>query len=348
MIYIRADGNSIIGMGHLTRCMSIANKLSQMTEVCFLTADEMSLKEITSNGFKGRLLSAPAFSLDEAYSIQRLLLEDTKKASLILVDSYKVSNEYFERLREIIPVAYMDDLIKTVYKVDMLINYNTYAERNAYDCLYKDEKDVPLLVLGGDYVPLRDQFSEYKKEYINEVTDILITTGGGDNDNLAGEIAKKLLCSLKDKNIKIHIVCGAFNPNYDKLLELSETNKNVFIHRSVKNMAELMKACDFAVSAGGSTCYELCSVGIPFVTFAYVDNQLGIISDMENKGAAKSAGFIADKNSKDAVIEKISLLVEKLISDKEKRLLMSQTASKLVDGLGAKRIAEKLYFFKEG
>ena len=47
MFYIRADGNEKIGMGHIMRCLTVADALrKQGEEVLFLTADEKPVKFI--------------------------------------------------------------------------------------------------------------------------------------------------------------------------------------------------------------------------------------------------------------------------------------------------------------
>ena len=46
MILIRADGNARIGMGHLMRCMTVAEELAMLQGsregICFVCADEAS------------------------------------------------------------------------------------------------------------------------------------------------------------------------------------------------------------------------------------------------------------------------------------------------------------------
>lgn len=39
------------------------------------------------------------------------------------------------------------------------------------------------------------------------------------------------------------------------------------LHSDVKDMAGLMRTCQLAVTAGGTTIYELSVLGVPFVCF---------------------------------------------------------------------------------
>mgnify|MGYP002226996556 CR=1 FL=1 len=45
------------------------------------------------------------------------------------------------------------------------------------------------------------------------------------------------------------------------------------LYEHVAQMAELMQRCDLAVSAAGTTLFELCSAGTPAVSFTMADNQ---------------------------------------------------------------------------
>lgn len=60
---------------------------------------------------------------------------------------------------------------------------------------------------------------------------------------------------------------GRFNPNREKLEQYASEQNNVVLHCDVKDMAGLMTACQLAVTAGGTTIYELSVLGVPFVCF---------------------------------------------------------------------------------
>ncbi len=53
MIYIRADGNTAIGMGHVMRCLAVAEAIAKLDclPLVFLTADEMCYELIEDRGF---------------------------------------------------------------------------------------------------------------------------------------------------------------------------------------------------------------------------------------------------------------------------------------------------------
>lgn len=343
MVYIRADGNSNIGMGHLMRTLSIASKCKG--KLRYLVSDEASKNVINKRGFEAIVLGEAPFSINEAYKINNII----NNHDVILLDSYLYDNDYVLELKKKSYVVCMDDLIENVFNADMIINYNTYASTDEYTALYKKETKMPQFITGGTYVPLRDEFLVHGNAINRQVKDILITTGGGDINNYAGRIAGELLKTAKLENeIRIHIVSGEFNPHYEELISLSEKNKNIIVHKNVTNMQMLMDKCDIAVSASGSTCYELCSQGLPFVVFAYADNQKRILKDMPDKGTALLAGMINSDTDAQKVIREISLKVKMLIEDYELRNRMHLSGLKLIDGDGANRLADIIEGIKEG
>ena len=76
---------------------------------------------------------------------------------------------------------------------------------------------------------------------------------------------------------------GRFNPNREKLEQYASEQNNVVLHCDVKDMAGLMTACQLAVTAGGTTIYELSVLGVPFVCFSYAENQEGLTEWLESR-----------------------------------------------------------------
>lgn len=370
MVVIRADANSKIGMGHVMRCLSVADALLKRgEEVLFVTADDTPVPLLTKKGVPYRVLHTDYADMEaELPGLLCILQELTQRAELpeevlsrmssqrkdiaILVDSYYVTEKYLAALKKRITTIYMDDIYAFSYPVDMLINYNIYGEEMGYekDAAFADTK----LLLGTEYVPLREEFSAgagyvQSRKALSlgaanvtpaEEGGILITTGGSDSFNLAGQLLMEAMKydALKEK--EYHVVSGSLNPHIGELQALAQKHENIHIHCNVTNMAELMAESKVALSAGGSTLYELCAMGVPVIAFSFAENQERLVQTFVKRGIAQYGGNYRTDGNK--MIQNTIAGLETLLEDKNLRSEYRKKARTLVDGKGAERIAEAL------
>lgn len=378
MVVIRADANSKIGMGHVMRCLSVADALLKRgEEVLFVTADDTPVPLLTKKGIPYCVLHTDYADMEaelpELWEVLRELPQGAEspdaalaqKNTSILVDSYYVTEKYLAALKKRITTIYMDDIYAFSYPVDMLINYNIYGEEMGYekDAAFADTK----LLLGTEYVPLREEFSagagyaQSRKELSAETENvtpaedrlhqtaeqgrtadggILITTGGSDSFNLAGQLLMEAMKydALKEK--EYHVVSGSLNPHIGELQALAQKHENIHIHCNVTNMAELMAESEVALSAGGSTLYELCAVGVPVIAFSFAENQERLVQTFVKRGIAQYGGNYRTDGNK--MIQNTIAGLEKLCGDEALKTEYRRKALQLVDGRGAERIAEAL------
>lgn len=340
MIWIRADAGREIGSGHIMRCLSIADALSRMGEpVCFLLADTSAVPLLLKSGQKYRVLNSSFRKMEKELETLLPILSGEGK-SVLLVDSYFVTESYLRRIREYMPICYIDDRGISGLPVDMLINYNIFAELSVYGGTEEEETSY---LLGVDYAPLRREFQNVPYQVRDQVKRILITTGGSDRYNLAGKILKRSLQVPKLESLEYFVVSGVYNEHLTELLELEKRCRGVRVYSNVANMAELMRTCDVAITAGGSTMYELCAVGIPILCFSFVDNQEKVVKGFcEKKVACFGGNYLEQGESMfDDISEQIALLSRNLSLRQES----SRKERELVDGQGAMRIAERLIHF---
>lgn len=345
MFLIRADGNARIGAGHLMRCLTIADELSKVTnsaEILFLCADKKSAEPALSRGYQVIVLDSDPQNMEgELPAWNKIKITDTR-TTVIIVDSYYVTNRYLLEIGKYGYVMLLDDMGEQRFSVDGIINYNVFADRNQYENLYRPENID--LILGSDYVPLRPQFREGSYRIRGQVKNILITAGGGDADNIAGGILSQVQDEIERKTSDViynyHLIMGAFNPHFKKMEELAKASPNIYLHHNVDNMAALMRQCDLAVTAGGSTVYELAAVGVPFICFSYAENQEKITEYLGREGIAYFAG--AYHKEGEVVLERIAKRVNELIRDRNKRNECYLKIRTLTDGAGAERLARLL------
>ena len=111
--------------------------------------------------------------------------------------------------------------------------------------------------------------------------------------------------------------------------------QQVHVHRDVAEMVPLMQQCDLALSAGGTTLYELCAVGVPRLTYVLASNQREIVEEMSRQEQAVNLGPISELHA-EAVVQTVA----ELIGNFEKRERMSRKGRELVDGRGADRVVK--------
>lgn len=332
MLIIRADGNARTGAGHLMRCLTIARAVSRRseTEVLFLCADRDSAGLVWDHGFPAEILGTDYRDMES----ERWERWVSGSGNRILVDSYYVTDAYLEGLARYGRVWLMDDLQEHPYPVDGVINYNLFAEKERYAALY--EGRTVELCLGSRFVPLREQFRKSDYQVRDEVEDALITVGGGDADN----IAEKILDAVYREHIVYHVLTGRFHPHFEKWKIRAEQTANLQLHYDVKDMARLMERCDLAITAGGSTVYELAAVGTPFICFACAPNQEALAGYLGRGNIAVNAGVW--RRDPVSTLKEIQKGFTRLCADRDLRRRMSDRQRQLADGYGADRLAEIL------
>lgn len=347
-IVFRADANNKIGMGHIMRCLSIADVFKSLGHcVSFVIADS-EIHPLVSAKYKTRLLNSDYKDMD---SELKSWPEDTD-ADIIIVDSYFVTKKYLNTLKQKYFLIYIDDILSFPYSADILINYNIYCSNENYKALYKGTNiAIPNLILGPAFTPLRSMFKniEQKKQSLN-VHNVLISTGGADEFHLALTILKILIEGNTNSYI-YHILVGKMNPDKALLRTLSEGHDYIILHENVTDMKSLIMECDIAISAAGSTLYEICACGTPVITYSIADNQIPGAKTFEKLGLGINIGDLRKSNSalqnkeKQINLEALNSMfraIKTLANNYNLRLKMSLQMQKNIDGCGAERIVQKI------
>ena len=338
MFYIRVDANKEIGTGHVMRCLSIAEELRRKSEkVFFLVADESSKQFVINYGFSSICLHSQWNNMEQELDILLKLIFD-RQIKQLLVDSYFVTELYLRTLHQYINLAYIDDLNSFIYPVDTLINYNIFADRVKYQKQYQ----LTELLLGCTYVPLRKEFQKVKKSVPCGRKKILITSGGTDNYNVISNLLDELKWKSWFNNVEFHIILGKF---YSCAFELQKRwldCSNVFFYRNVTDISKYMTECDIAVTAGGSTVYELCACGLPSVIFTMADNQYAVANEFQKKGLIPWCGDV--RRDMEKCIRNVIYWLDIMLWDDAMLKQRGKELQQIVDGYGAMRIAERLLY----
>lgn len=337
MIAFRVDGNYEIGSGHIMRCLSVATALREEGQnSIFVTADHLMDAVISNAGFSSCSLDTNWNDMEsELAKIQWMM--QALKPDKIIVDHYSVTPRYFEQLNKIAKAWYIDDLNIAYYCVEGLINYNVFAKDLGYENMYSEQTE---LLLGAIYAPLRKEFLKMPARKVNtEVHRILILTGGSDPVRVSQQILSFIKKNTAWNQILFDFVVGMLNPQLFEIQKQAQKLPNVEIHTNVNKMSELMMSCDIAVSAAGSTLYELCACGTPTITYSLADNQkLGAQAFSTHKMMLDAGDCRENLNFEQNLEDCINNMIQNL----NLRMQTSKLLQQSVDGNGAARIAKIL------
>lgn len=334
MIGIRVDANDKIAIGHVMRCMSIASELKkQNNDVIFIVSEESAKKIIVNNGYECICLNNK-YNEKNSEILQMHNIIKKYNINKLLLDSYEVTPEYMKKLKKDVKLIYIDDINKFKYPADIIVNYTYKTDMSIYEeRQYTDE----IFLLGSKYIPLRSEFAAQPISINKKVENIFITTGGTDNLDMITGILKKLSYRT---DIDKMVVTGRFYKHLDYLNDMAVSDSSIKVYNNISNICDVMKKCDIAISAGGTTLAELCACGIPTVCFSIADNQLYGTEAYSNDGLMLYAGDV--RSQKDMVIKRIIDNLELLVQDYSLRQKMACKQKMIIDGKGSCRIAGEI------
>ncbi len=332
MIGFRVDANEEVATGHLMRCIAIACACEKKGEdVLFFLAENKETRRLDAQGFPYVILGTDWRDMEGETERMRSLLKE-HSIDWLVVDSYQATKKYLSFLNQSVRVLYVDDYGKERYDVSAVLHYNPWADEKAFFEIYGESGTA--LLLGGKYIPLREEFSHGTE--LPRGRDVLITTGGTDSCNVAGRMLTECVGRPQWESVCFHVIVGSMNSHWEALQELAHRHTCIHLHRDVTNMSDYMRTCKVAVSAGGTTLYELCACGIPTVCFSFADNQKMGTEAMGKKGVMIYAG---DARTDEQICEKIGGEVLHLLDHQQKWDFYCTKMKQLVDGRGSERIA---------
>jgi UDP-2,4-diacetamido-2,4,6-trideoxy-beta-L-altropyranose hydrolase len=333
-LFIRTDAGVNIGIGHLMRCIALAQAWKEQGgEVTFIGKYDSDIvkRRLLNEGFKITCLS-------ECYPLPSDIISTLKEISgkkgWVVLDGYHFSTSYQKSIRYSgFKLLVIDDLNHLpYYDADIILNQNLGAETLEYKC-----NEGARVLKGNKYVLLRQEFNKYnhfKRPIGQTARNILVTIGGSDNLDVTSKIIRALeKCDKNDVIAKI--VIGPANPQKDALIARCSLSKVFEPVLNPENMAELMEWADIAITGGGTTVWECIFMQLPTLVIIVADNQKEEVKKLELLGAVRSLGLASELKEMD-ISSSVSLLlqdflVRKNLVEKSKILGVENGTRKVID-----------------
>jgi UDP-2,4-diacetamido-2,4,6-trideoxy-beta-L-altropyranose hydrolase len=336
-LLVRADASETIGAGHVIRCLALVSAWQSRggTAVFVSSCGSRTLRDrIIQSGTKF-VSVAPAASTSVSVGSMASILRE--KTSFVVLDGYHFGPEDHDVIRAAgHGLLVIDDTAHLRrYNTEMILNQNLGATELNYVC-----GPETISMLGPAYALLRPEFSAARKRVrtVRECAhSVVVTMGGADSNNITLKVIEAL-GQLRIDSLNIRIVAGPENRHVNELREaVASLPFTAELLTDVLDMAEVMLWAEIAVTAAGSTCWELACLGVPAVSVATAENQVSAATALSRAGVTHYAGWHEDLRAND-----LAASIETLLFSAYRRLKMRQHARELVDGGGTARVVSAL------
>lgn len=310
-VIIRADASTVIGSGHVMRCLTLGRRLQkeQGAEVVFvmrdLSGNLMNLAE--REGFC--VLALPGtekYTLLDGYEQWLTVpVEQDAKETLalvqkhfctvdrIVVDNYALDYRWESLLRSVAKeIMVIDDLANRKHDCDILLDQNFYLDMDSrYQGLVPEHCRM---FLGPEHALLREEFYEARKnlrQRDGQIRNILVFYGGSDlTDETSKAVQALLLLYEEYEAFSVDVITGQSNPHREKVAALCSRYDFINYYCQVENMAEFMNKADLMLGAGGSTTWERLFLQLPAIVTAVAENQVHVCEDCSAAGIIEYLG----------------------------------------------------------
>ncbi len=283
-ILFRCDGDEFVGMGHVVRCLALAEEFRDVhgCAVMFAVASgPVGADKIREAGF---LVWEKPGDVDEASWMEERLAEERPHA-LIMDFRTDLPRSAVRAWKENgIQVATLDDPSERRLEADLAF-YPPVPQVREMD--WADFQGD--LYVGWEWVVLRRQFSRRFHRPRNPVPVILVTMGGSDPKGLT-LFAVEALERIRDE-FRAVVLLGPGFTAHEELQRLTCRASHTYeVVENVSEVAALMARADLAIASFGVTAYELAAVGVPSVLLCLTDDHARSAEGLADIGAATTLG----------------------------------------------------------
>lgn len=338
-IIFRVDSNKTIASGHVMRCLSLADALCLKGAQCvFVSSDGDMASVIMDRGHGYVNLHSQWDDLGADFPAIYDLLNEVQP-HFIIVDTYSATEKYISDLSRYCPVGYLGSKHLASSDLSLLVNYSTDIDHSFYEQAYDSRRTR--LLLGPQYAPLRSQFWDVPPKMVDDASSVLITLGNSENRVFLETLLREIESRSQLDSLDVTLLAGRYFSQSNWIEAFAESRGKMRVLSGVSDMAELMQEVDIAISACGTTVYELGACSVPTVGFALVGEQVPSAESLAKLGAISYAGTAFDMPLQCAQ-STIDALCS-VVVDSGLRASLSSKIHGISDGRGALRIANAIF-----
>lgn len=287
-VLVRADAGLIIGTGHVRRCLTLLDAITnaQATFVCRDHPGHLAA-EIEGRGYACRLLPLQATASggyapwlgapqDTDAADAAIIADSLGGVDVLITDHYAIGRDWQRTLRPHAKVILaIDDLADRDHDADVLLDQTFGRAATAYRDLVPPSCRI---MTGSEYALLRPQFAALRPQALarraafDKVRRVLVAMGGTDSANLAERAVTLLGGSRQPDTLAVTVVVPDGKRD-QTVKQTAALGLKADVLANVADMARLMMEADAAIGATGTSTWERCCLGLPTLSIIVAENQ---------------------------------------------------------------------------
>lgn len=285
-VILRADGNAQIGLGHVYRCLAIAERLKEYIDFSF-AVQSPSTELIALIRPHGKVISLTETNDFQVETAELLGIIAEEKAAIVLLDGYRFDTNYQQVIKATgVGLICIDDDQPFHYVSDAVINHANgllkhKISRESYTKVYT----------GFDYALLRQEFIELGSEEkrIGKIKSIFICFGGADPHNVTIKVVRAAILAGVQS---LKVLTGAAFCHQEELSRVCREAKQVecFSNLDVYRLIDVMKSCELAIVPASTISLEALAVKMFLLTGTTAANQENILNGLCEYETVTSVG----------------------------------------------------------
>lgn len=329
----RVDSDPEIGVGHLMRCLIIADKLLLNGSECLFLMTYVS--EDNKKLIENRGHCVLEIKNHEEYC--SLLM--SCKPEWLIVDHYKLDCKFELSNRAYVnKILVIDDFVDRCHDCDILLDHSPFRHKDEYASLI--DNDRVTYCLGNKYALVGSGFVNKRKDIFSLKESVgmkygLISLGGSDPKNITMELLHAIERVDSLKHIHWYVIAGVNNKNWKKIKSYClASDLNIVLKKNIENIEDIMHKADFSIGGLGMMVWERACLGLPSLSIKIADNQSSN-EVMVNKFKLGEVLQASDISS-----EKIDEKITNLLTNHSEYI---ENGFELVDGMGVDRLINVMY-----
>lgn len=332
IVVIRADADSGIGLGHVARCLSLAEALVAFgCRVILVSAS--ALPEVLLSKAKGVVDCRVMVNKQDVLQgfVDSL---GSEIPDWVVVDSYSIDASWHSVIRRQYGcrLVVIDDLADRSLAADIVVDHNLSPDARAK---YHDViKPGTRILSGPSYALISSGYAAVTSRQPSAIVrSIGIFLGGTDPLGLSGELLR--ICRTEAAfDGDIELVSTSANANLDSLRRACEGPLNAKLSIDLPDLIEFYQRHDVYIGAGGGSTWERCRCGVPALVVGLADNQRVVLEALGSLGAAMCVYWRGA-----SALSEVSAKLQRMLADHQLRKVMVAASLELVDGNGPFRVA---------